>query len=224
MDISLEKCYVGVFLNSDCFKQHFTTSLDLIVLIDLPAESQRVIKLRVKNENLKTICAHHYAMYFDYYDTPRFHFSKNCCDPFKKHKRAVRGIHKIILQFSDKVLSFKDGLRLIPGKTLCPRCFTQLSVSSRDPQTPRQYEYPHKNEGYEAYSSPFVIRKVITSYYYLITYSLVIAALSRADIITPIADLNKSNKERSRICTSTLEVSSAESSSRAHLGKYPYVI
>ena len=150
-------------------------------------------------ENVKTICSHHYAIYFDYYDTPRFHFSKNCCDPFKKHNRAVCGIHKISLQFSDKVLAFKDELLLIPGKTLCFRCFTQLNVSSSDPQTPRQYENPHSDEINQSDSSPCFIRKVITPRH-------VIDALSRAEIITPITDLNKSNEERrSRICASTFE-------------------
>jgi hypothetical protein len=43
-----------VFVNSDCFKKHFTTSLDLILLLDLQIDSQRVInKLRVKSENVK---------------------------------------------------------------------------------------------------------------------------------------------------------------------------
>jgi hypothetical protein len=97
------------------------------------------------------------------------------------------------------VLAFKDELLLIPGKTLCFRCFTQLNVSSSDPQTPRQYENPHSDEINQSDSSPCVIRKVITPRH-------VIDALSRAEIITPITDLNKSNEERrSRICASTFE-------------------
>ncbi|KZS02018.1 Cc8L18.2-like protein, partial [Daphnia magna] len=134
MDISSDKCCVGVVVNSDCFKLHFTKSLDLIVLLDLPPDDQRVIKLRVNSEGVKTICAHHYAIYYDYYDSPRFHYAKNCCDPFKKHKRVVRGIYKINLAFSDKVHGFDNNLRLIPGKTLCPRCSTQLNVLSSEPK------------------------------------------------------------------------------------------
>jgi hypothetical protein len=198
MDISSDKCRVGVVVNSDCFKQHFTKSLDLIVLLDLPPDDQRVIKLRVNSEGVKTICAHHYAIYFEYYDTPRFHYAKNCCDPFNKHKRVVRGINKISLAFSDKVHSFDNNLRLIPGKTLCPRCSTQLNVLSSEPKTPR-HETSEENDRNECVTSPFIIEKVITP-------RRVIDALSSATVITPIVDLNKSNSERrSRICASVLE-------------------
>ncbi|EFX75283.1 hypothetical protein DAPPUDRAFT_108106 [Daphnia pulex] len=198
MAISSDKCCVGVVVNSDCFKLHFTKSLDLIVLLDLPPDDQRVIKLRVNSEGVKTICAHHYAIYYDYYDSPRFHYAKNCCDPFKKHKRVVRGTYKINLAFSDKVHGFDNSLRLIPGKTLCPRCSTQLHVLSSEPKTPR-HETSEENDTNECVTSPFIIEKIITP-------RRVIDTLSSATVMTPIVDLDKSNSERrSRICASVLE-------------------
>jgi hypothetical protein len=60
------------------------------VLLDLPPDDQRVIKLRVNSEGVKTICAHHYAIYFDYYDTPRFHYAKNCRDRGLLHSPRQR--------------------------------------------------------------------------------------------------------------------------------------
>ena len=49
MDTSSDKCCVYVAVNSDCFKLYITKNLDLLVLLDLPPDAQRVIKLRVNS-------------------------------------------------------------------------------------------------------------------------------------------------------------------------------
>ncbi|KAI9560602.1 hypothetical protein GHT06_011551 [Daphnia sinensis] len=177
MDISLDKWYVGVIVNSDCFKY-------------------RVIKVRVSSDSVKTICAHHFSMYYEYYGT--LHLAKNSCDPFNIHKRVIRGVKKIDLELSDRVFSADKNLRLIPGKILCPRCSTKITVLSREPQTPR-HNVVEAIENDNEISSPFVLEKIIAP-------RRVIDALCSAAVITPIIDLDQSNAERrSRICASALE-------------------
>ncbi len=200
MDSSLDNCCVGLIVNSECHKQYFTTKKSLLILRELPDEVQRVIRLRIECENISTICAHHYSIYFQYYDTPKFNFSKNCCDPFKKHKRVVRGNNKIDLKLSDSVFELKNDLRLIPGKTLCPRCYIQVTnIKSLDPQSPRNEENDELDFVNNGDASPFSEERVITP-------RRVISALSSASIITPVSDLNKSNTERrSQICAKVLD-------------------
>ena len=202
MDISLDKCCVGVVVNSECFKHHFTTSSDLLALRDLPSDTQRIIKLRVNSEAVRLICAHHYSIYYVYYETPRFHFSKNCCDPFKKHKRVVRGIKKIDLELSDSIFASTSHMRLTPGKTLCPRCTTQLSTLLSQPLTPqtqRINEYEPNDEPIDEIFNPFEQDRVVTP-------RRVIDALSNAAVITPIAEVTRSNvQRRSRLCADALE-------------------
>ena len=200
MDSPLDNCCVGVIVNSECHKQHFTTNKSLLILRELEDEIQRVIKLRIECENISTICAHHYSIYFQYYDTPQFNFSKNCCDPFKKHKRVVRGSSKIDLKLSDSVFQLKNDLRLIPGKTLCPRCYMQVTkIKNLEPQSPRNEEYDQLDFIDNGDVTPFSEERVITP-------RRVISALSNASIITPVSDLNKSNTERrSQICVKVLD-------------------
>lgn len=48
MDSPLDNCCVGVIVNSECHKQHFTTNKSLLILRELEYEIQRVIKLRIE--------------------------------------------------------------------------------------------------------------------------------------------------------------------------------
>nr|CAH0102184.1 unnamed protein product [Daphnia galeata] len=200
MDSLLYNYCVGVIVNSECHKQHFTTNKSLLILRELEDEIQRVIKLRIECENISTICAHHYSIYFQYYDTPQFNFSKNCCDQFKKHKRVVRGSSKIDLKLSDSVFELKNDLRLIPGKTLCPRCYMQVTkIKNLEPQSPRNEENDQLDFIDNGDVTPFSVERVITP-------RRVMSALSNTSIITPVSDLNKSNTERrSRICVKVLD-------------------
>nr|CAH0106913.1 unnamed protein product [Daphnia galeata] len=200
MDSLLDNCCVGVIVNSECHKQHFMTNLSLLILREQEDEIQRVIKLRIECENISTICAHHYSIYFQYYDTPQFNFSKNCCDPFKKHKRVVRGSSKIDLKLSDSVFELKNDLRLIPGKNLCPRCYMQVTkIKNLEPQSARNEENDQLDFIDNGDVIPFSEEQIITP-------RRVISALSNASIITPVTDLNKSNTERrSQICVKVLD-------------------
>ncbi|EFX65666.1 hypothetical protein DAPPUDRAFT_117081 [Daphnia pulex] len=62
-------CCVGKFTKKDCFKEYYAkcTVKNLIVLDELPVDDQRVIKLRVGSDYIKTICLHHQCVYFTYF-------------------------------------------------------------------------------------------------------------------------------------------------------------
>ena len=49
---------------------------------------------------------------------------KRCCNPFKNHKKQIKGgLKPILLEMSDKA---KAILVLTPGKKLCPNCQIQI--------------------------------------------------------------------------------------------------
>ena len=73
----------------------------LIVLLDLPTDAQRVIKFRFSSDSVKTICTHHFSMYYESYET--LQFAKNCCDPLNILKRVIRGVKKIDLGLNGRV-------------------------------------------------------------------------------------------------------------------------
>lgn len=93
------------------------------MISDFPLTDQRVIKLRVQSENIETICAHHYYVFFIHYANAQ---KKKCCDPFDKHdKKTSKGIQAISIELSDSVINATGNIRLIPGKKPSPRCFKQ---------------------------------------------------------------------------------------------------
>ena len=64
----LPNCCVGhIFHNGDCHQLVHTTKKSNTLISDLPLTDQRVIKLRVQSENIETICAHHYYVFFIHY-------------------------------------------------------------------------------------------------------------------------------------------------------------
>lgn len=67
-------CDVEKFTKKDCFKEYYAkcTVKNLIVLDELPVDDQRVIKLRVGSDYIKTICLHHQCVYFTYFVSTTF--------------------------------------------------------------------------------------------------------------------------------------------------------
>ncbi|EFX64775.1 hypothetical protein DAPPUDRAFT_333848, partial [Daphnia pulex] len=172
-------CCVGKFTKKDCFKENYAkcTVKNLIVLDELPVDDQRVIKLRVGSDYIKTICLHHQCVYFTYFVSTTFQ-TKHCCDPLKKHR--------------------KNNIRLIPGLKLCKWCleFLESEDFNQSHQTTPTIE-DLNSSGALYFDSPK--EKVITP-------RRVISALSNASIISPIVELDRSSSERRlRICSDVLD-------------------
>ena len=176
----LPNCCVGnIFHNGDCHQLIHTTKKCNTLISDLPLTDQRVIKLRVQSENIETICAHHYYLFFIHYANAQK--NKKCCDPFDKHdKKTSKGIQVITIELSDSVIKATGNIRLIPGKKLCPRCYKQ----AKDFNSIDENSEPHYPE---CVDDEFSVN---------ITPRKVISALADASLISPIENLNKCSKKR----------------------------
>ena len=189
---------VGKFTKKDCFKEYYAkcTVKNLIVLDELPVDDQRVIKLRVGSDYIKTICLHHQCVYFTYFVSTTFQ-TKHCCDPLKKHRKKVCGQKLISLKLSDYVFAATSNIRLIPGLKLCKWCLEFLE--SEDFNQSHQATPTTEDFNSEALYFDSPKEKVITP-------RRVISALSNASIISPIVELDrKSSGRRLRICSDVLD-------------------
>jgi hypothetical protein len=121
-----------------------------------------------------------------------------CCDPFRRHKKKVVGDKIISLHLSDSVYAATSTLRLIPGYKICKRCFEFMDSNILKPSN---QESPAKS--CMDSSEPLYFNSPEVKVY---TPRRVISALSNASIISPIAELDRSNSERRlRICSDVLD-------------------
>jgi hypothetical protein len=139
-----ESCSVGKKIESKCKLKHYSLIAESIPLCNLTLDEQRVIKLRVKSENISFICRRHLIVFLTYYD--RIWKKSLCCDPYSKHgNKSVNGDKTISLEFSDQIFCATNSLmRLIPGEKICPLCNKLLNeVIERGYLTPESLL--HKN-------------------------------------------------------------------------------
>lgn len=117
-------CFVGELVHDQCHKQDYKTVPNEILMVsDLPLEEQNLLKLRVKNE-INNICHYHKIKYLDKFNHI---FGRKCCDPMSVHKKPIKnGLRKILLDHLSKEKNFE--VVLIPGKALCPTCFSKIFV------------------------------------------------------------------------------------------------
>jgi hypothetical protein len=97
---------------------------ELTLLSELSEEKQSVLKLRLGERDLSSICKYHEIKYFVKYNLL---FGNTCCDPLKVHKRTIKkGLREISLEHLKKKKEFP--VALVPGKSLCPNCYTKIFV------------------------------------------------------------------------------------------------
>ena len=149
-----------------------------------------MIKLRVQSENIETICAHHYYVFFIHYGNAKS--QKKCCDPFSKHgKKTSKGVSVIYALISvTPCLRPQEKFVLSLEKKLCPRCFKQakdfLNDENIEPIVERDMicDSPLNSidDDYNL-NMPVTPRKVIS-------------ALADAFVISPIENITRLSKER----------------------------
>ena len=89
MDETLEKCSLGVVLDSECHLKHYVKKSAIIHLRDHTQEEQTLLLIRSKsppnsiNPELATICLHHQALFLTQFKSLQ---GKKCCNPFDFHK------------------------------------------------------------------------------------------------------------------------------------------
>jgi hypothetical protein len=93
-----DSCCIGEIVESECNLKHYSSITETIPLCDLTLDEQRVIKLRVKSENISFICRHHLFVFLTYYNM--IWKKSRCCDPYSKHgNKSVKGDKTITLEF-----------------------------------------------------------------------------------------------------------------------------
>ena len=103
--------------------QFHDKQVGLISVDHLDAMDVKLIAYRtgLDEDKIQTICYHHKQTLLTKYEW----LEKSSCNPFKNHKKQIKGNLKAIsLELVDKA---KAKLVLIPGKKLCPDCRIRIS-------------------------------------------------------------------------------------------------
>ena len=120
----LSNCSIGEKLESECHKDGKNRTSGFKELQHVSLEDQDVLKLRKnikKLEDCKDICFYHERFFLVKYSG----YQLTCCDPLQHHSKPVKRNLKVISLNYSKVQAEK-GRTLVPGKKLCPRCFSDL--------------------------------------------------------------------------------------------------
>ena len=119
------ECSIGIVTREECHKTTYgAVNKQLTLVSELGEEKQTVLKLRLGECDLRSICKHHEIKYSVKYNHL---FGNICCDPLKVHKRTIKkGLREISLEHLKKEKNFP--VALVPGKSLCPNCYTKIFV------------------------------------------------------------------------------------------------
>ena len=126
---SLDNCFIGSQLSQSCHSFVYSRKAGIKQVSSLDASQIKLISLRTGLDNIKdkTICFHHEQTTLFKYS----HLQKKCCDPFLKHKKAVKaGLREVSLEASADFQSL--GISVIPGHKMCPTCHAELSRRLQD--------------------------------------------------------------------------------------------
>jgi hypothetical protein len=119
------ECSKGIVTREECHKTTYgAVNEELTLLSELSEERQTVLKLRLGECGFSSICNYNEIRYFVKYDHL---FANICCDLLKVHKRTIKkGLREISLEHLKKDKKFP--VALVPGKSLCPTCYTKIFV------------------------------------------------------------------------------------------------
>ena len=126
---SLDNCFIGSQLSQSCHSFVYSRKAGMKQVSSLDANQIKLISLRTGLDNIedKTVCFHHEQTTLFKYS----HLQKKCCDPFLKHKKAVKaGLREVSLEASADFQSL--GISIIPGHKMCPTCHAELSRRLKD--------------------------------------------------------------------------------------------
>ena len=138
----LEQCNFGIFLKEECHKTHFTSKVGLKGLNEVDEELRQVLYWRsgmgvsLVGEIQLNICLHHELKL----GGPAFEkvFTK-CCDLFRRHKKSVKGGHKISSILAQKLHQLE--LICVPGWQLCRNCYRKaLSEETPNEESAENYD------------------------------------------------------------------------------------
>lgn len=197
MDIQLT-CSVGVLLGTKC-SNWSEKNLNKTLVYNLPENDQRILKLRLKSEDLIDLCDRHSNEYLYNYTTVRK--ITRCCDPLRLHKKPVNGSKIITLELSDIVNAINPNIRLIPGEKLCPRCrFDDKLMQAPEPV------FPEPSSPCQVTESEVAHTPITPAAETLVPPIQVISALAESIGVSTAVQLNRyTRKRRVEECVSLLE-------------------
>ena len=90
MEDSSSKCSVGLVKDEICHKLTQVKQIGVINFKDLESlEKEIILKRSGIQQHIETICYHHKHLLLVKYESCQ----TTCCDPFKIHKKSVKGIY-----------------------------------------------------------------------------------------------------------------------------------
>lgn len=129
------QCSIGVLINEACHKSVYGVfSKDIKLIEDYSEEEKVLFSLRIDSE-VKSTCKYHEIKYLK-----KFHhlFGQSCSDPFKKHKKPIiKGLREITFHHYSKNQS--PFVRLVPGKSLCPTCYSKIFVINKEKDSDKEF-------------------------------------------------------------------------------------
>ena len=120
----LERCFIGKNLEEKCHPLSYTKVAGLKPLELLNDEEKDLVSVRsgaVPGKGM-TICFHHEQTLLKQFTS----LQRSCCDPFIRHKKAVKGCLREITQALAKELQ-QVNVEVVPGWKLCPTCRREVS-------------------------------------------------------------------------------------------------
>lgn len=118
-----DRCTIGIATKSDdCHSTSYSKSKDIYNLNTFTWTDKELLRYRVNNflpSDNDTICNHHKCKYLDYYTEK---YGRNCCDPFKKHKKSIKeNLRELDMETCRDYLN-AFFIKLIPGQQVCANC------------------------------------------------------------------------------------------------------
>lgn len=120
-----EQCSIGIFTEDECHKCVYGAVPKTITPIYSYSEKDQFLFFSRVGSTITTVCKYHENKFLIKYSHI---FSRRCCDPLQQHKKRVsKGLREITLDHLSSGRNI-DDISLIPGKSLCPNCYTKIFV------------------------------------------------------------------------------------------------
>lgn len=121
---SYPPCSIGTFLQAECHKTIYSPVVTNIVATTFTDVQKELLLWRTGIEqqgDLSNVCNHHKIEYLDRYES---YAHLRCCDPFKRHTKAIKRDLRVVSL--DLAKQFREILHVrptvIPGQKLCSTC------------------------------------------------------------------------------------------------------
>lgn len=119
------RCSIGTLMQDDCHKCVYGVVPKLTTPISSYSENDQFLIVSRVGSEVTTVCKYHENKFLFKYSHL---FSRECCDPLQQHKKRItKGLRKITVDHLSHEKNV-DNITLIPGKSLCPTCYTKFFV------------------------------------------------------------------------------------------------